>query len=454
MLAAERWRLIGAALLVLLTRLPWIRHDYGSDPDGYRVVATARALLHGGAYAPSRLPGYPAYEFLTVLTGDGPPWASNFVTALFSVAAFVLLALLLRQVSVRHYLLVAAGFAMVPVIYISSTCTMDYLPSLTLSLGAAFALFRDRSALAGLLLGLAIGCRLTAGAMALPLCLWLWLSRPWREALRASLTVGVIASSVTVACFLPVWRIYGAGFFMFYDNDDYPPLDVVLPRGTIQVWGAVGCAALLLAWGLLPWYRRYSREQLSCPRKRAMVVAALGICALYVAAFVRLPDEAGYLVPLVPWMLVSLAILAPPLLNGMLAVAMFVSPWVSFDGWRPALSGPMIEDHAVRESQDAATRAVIEAVRRLPGRATVVCGWVLPRLSLALHGDTLGPHQFVYLVDNEDQYQYYLRAGRQIYFIPGVDLYESQARQLELADHGARALDVSPERQRPASTGE
>jgi hypothetical protein len=458
MLAAERWRLIVAALLVLLTRLPWIWHGYGSDPDGYRVVATARALLHGGAYEPSRLPGYPGYEFLSVLTADGPPWTSNLVTALFSVAAFVLLALLLRQLNLRHYLLVAAGFAMVPVIYISSTCTMDYLPSVTLSLGAACALICHRSAVAtavaGLLLGLAIGCRLTAGAMALPLCVWLWLSRPPREALPASSTFGVIALGVAALCFLPVWRIYGTGFFLFYDNDDYPPLDVVLPRGTTQVWGPIGCAALLLAWGLLPWYRQYSRQQVSCPRKRAMLVVALGVCALYAAAFVRLPDEAGYLVPLVPWMLVSLAILAPPLINGLLAAALFLSPWVSFDGWRPALSGPMIEDHAVRESQDAATRAVIEAVRRLPGRATVVCGWVLPRISLALNGDSLGPHQFVYLVDNEDQYQAYLRSGRQIYYIPGVDLYESQARQLELGEHGAQALDVPRERQRPASTGE
>lgn len=454
MAPAERRRLIGVGLLVLLSRLPWIGHDYGSDPDAYRVVATARALLHGEAYAPSRLPGYPGYEFLSVLTADGPPWASNLVTALSSVAAFVLLALLLRQLGARNYLLLACGFAMVPVVYISSCCTMDYLPSMTLSFSAAFALFRGRAAVAGMLLGLAISCRMTAGAMVLPLGVWLWLSLPWREALRASLTFGAIALGVAALFFLPVWRIYGAGFFMFYDNDDYPPLDIVLPRATTLVWGTLGCAALLLIVVLLPWYRRYSGEQLRCVRKRHMLVVALGTCVLYLAAFVRLPDEAGYLVPLVPWMLVSLAILAPPLLNSLLAAALLLSPWLGFDGWRPVLRGPILEDHAVRESQDADTRAVIEAVRPLPGRATVVCGWVLPRLSLELHGNTLGPHQFIYLVDNEDQYQYYLRAGWQIYYIPGVDAYESQARQIELAEHGARPLDVPRERQRPASTGE
>jgi hypothetical protein len=35
-----------------------------------------------------------------------------------------------------------------------------------------------------------------------------------------------------------------------------------------------------------------------------------------------------------------------------------------------------------------------------------------------------------------------------------VDLYESQAHELELAELGARRLDVPRERRRPESTGE
>jgi hypothetical protein len=78
----------------------------------------------------------------------------------------------------------------------------------------------------------------------------------------------------------------------------------------------------------------------------------------------------------------------------------------------------------------------------------------LPRIALALPGDRMGEHRFVYLIEDEDDYRRYLADASQIYYLPGVDRYESQAHQLELAELGARQLDVPRERQRPASTGE
>ena len=99
-------------------------------------------------------------------------------------------------------------------------------------------------------------------------------------------------------------------------------------------------------------------------------------------------------------------------------------------------------------------RQVIDAVAGLPDNATIVCGWVLPRIRLALAGDQEGPHQFIYLVEDLGDYQHYLLLGRQLYYLPGVDLYESQAHDLELSNLGARELAVAHERQRAESTGE
>ncbi|HEX4377849.1 MAG TPA: hypothetical protein VHZ99_11925, partial [Steroidobacteraceae bacterium] len=225
-------------------------------------------------------------------------------------------------------------------------------------------LFRQRPAAAGVLLGLAIGCRLTAAALALPLCLWLWLP-PGRDArtgerLRHGLIFGATALVVSALCFMPVWRIYGFGFFTFFDNDGYPPLDVVLMRSTILVWGVVGAVALALVWIFLACYRRHGWGALREPGRRNVFVVALMAVILYLMAFLRLPDEAGYLVPLVPWALIATAIVAPPEAIAALAVALMMSPWIGFAHAWPVLEGPMVEDHRVRESQDAATRAVID----------------------------------------------------------------------------------------------
>jgi hypothetical protein len=119
--ARERLTLALAAVAVLATRLPWIGSGYGSDPDGYRVVIVARQIARSGLYEASRLPGFPAYEYLTALSAWSAPWVSNLVTALFSVASFVLFAVIARELGVRRYVLIALAFAMTPVVYLSSS---------------------------------------------------------------------------------------------------------------------------------------------------------------------------------------------------------------------------------------------------------------------------------------------------------------------------------------------
>jgi hypothetical protein len=450
----ERLGLALASLAVLLTRLPWIGSGYGSDPDGYRVVSAARQIARTGQYEASRLPGYPVYEYLTALSVSQAPWVSNLVTALLSVAAFASFALIARELGIRRYLLIALAFAMTPVVYLSSCCTMDYIPAVAGQLAATYAVLRRRPVLAGLLLGLSVGCRITAGALALPLCLWMLLNSARKPALRQCLGFGITLLLTSALCFLPVWRRYGIDFFAFYDNGWYPPLDVVYRRALLLVWGPLGLVALLGLLCALPGYYRFTRRALDEPRTRYALALAVVAIALYLVAFLRLPDEAGYLVPAVPFVLLSIALLTPPWAAGALAVALMLSSWVGFDAGVPSLDGPIVEDHRVRESQQHSTQAVIEAVAKLPGRAAIVSGWVLPRIKLALDGDQEGAHQFIYLVENPADYQHYLAQGREIYYLPGVDLYESQAHDLELAELGARQLAVPRERQRPASTGE
>jgi hypothetical protein len=452
--AVNRRALALAASGVLLTRLPWIASDYGSDPDSYRVVISAQHLLRTGQYEASRLPGFPLYEYLTALSANCAPWISNLVTALFSVTAFVLFALMLHALQVSRYLLLAFAFAMVPVIYVNSCCTMDYVPALALMLAASYALLCRRPILAGLLLGLAVGCRITAGALVLPLCLWMLLSQGPRAAIRPGLKFGVTTALTSAVCYAPVYQVYGTGFFLFFDNDSYPPADVVVARALSLVWGPLGVIALLVLLCAVPLYYRYSRQALRRRPVQHMSVVCATAIMLYLIAFLRLPDEAGYLVPLVPWLLLLIGMLTPAWVAGSLAVVLLLSSWLSFHGARPALEGPIVEDYLVRQSQRVATQSVIDTVARLPGRAAVVSGWVLPRLTLALGGDRLGLHRFLYLIEDDDDYRRYLADGWQIYYLPGVDVYESQAHHLELPELGARELDVARERQRPASSGE
>jgi hypothetical protein len=441
-------------LAVLLTRWPWIGVGYGADPDGYRVIAVARQIAHGGPYQASRLPGYPAFEYLSALTAWAAPWTSNAVTALFSALAFLLFALILRWFGIRRPALIAAGFAMTPVVYINSACTMDYVPALTCMLAATYALLRDRPGLAGLCLGLAMGMRITSGALMLPCGIWLWGRAPARTAARQFLVLCSLTLLVAALCFVPVLRQYGLAFFSFYDNRWYPPWNVVMARAGPLVWGELGVAALGAAALALLLAPRRVRERLSQQRSRdGLLFAALTI-ALYIAAFLRLPDEAGYLLPVVPFVLLVVCLLAPPWLACAMAAALLCSPFVALDRHGIGLRGPILQDHAVRVSQQRTLEAILAAADRLPRPAVIVSGWVLPRIELALGGDQRGRSRFVYLIEGRGDYQHYVDAGYEMYFLPGVDLYESQSHDLELAELGAKQLPVPRELQRPASTGE
>ncbi len=446
--------LVLSTLAVFLTRLPWLGAGYGSDPDAYRVVAVAREIAHGGSYDVSRLPGYPLYEYLTALSAGAAPWISNACTALSSAIAFLLFALILRQFQVRGAVLIALGFAMTPVVYLNSCCTMDYVPALTLMLAATYALLRGRPALAGLCLGLATGCRLTSGVLGLALCLWLWLEQPRRVAVRASVILGCTALLSAALCYAPVLRRYGLGFLYFYDNPSYTPLPVVYERALPLVWGALGLCAWAIWCLAAPCWARWPRRTARTARARHGVALALCACALYLALFLRLPDESAYLIPLVPFALLAAALLAPPRLSAALAAALCASSFIAIDRHGIGFDGPIVEDRQVRLSQQRATLAIIDAVAKLPAHAVVVAGWVLPRIVLALGGEQDGTHRFIYLVENMSDYQHFLDEGARLYYVPEVDRYESQAHELELAQLGAQPLDVPGELHRPASTGE
>jgi len=180
-----------------------------------------------------RLPGV---RYLTALSAWHAPWVSNAVTALFQHGAFVFFALIARELGVRRYLLIALALAMTPVIYISSCCTMDYIPALAGQLAASYALLRGRPALAGLLLGISVGCRITAArcAAAVPVA-----AERARAGAGAAPVPAVRRHAVGEqrAVFAAVWRRYGADFFSFYDNDGLSATRGGLQPGAAAVWG-------------------------------------------------------------------------------------------------------------------------------------------------------------------------------------------------------------------------
>ncbi len=446
-------RLLLASGLVLLSRLPWISAGYGTDPDSYRVVLAARAMAATGEYVASRLPGYPVHELGTVLVKDSA-WASNGLTAGWSVVAFVFFALILARLEVQSPLLLAGAFAAVPAVYLNSVCTIDYGWALALILGSTYCALDERPKVAGVLLGLAIGCRITSGAMILPLS---WLTAKLAaKATRKERCLGFLITALVIGglSYLPAVFQYGLGFFTFYEHG-YPSLQAVLRRATVGVWGPIGCLAFAgLAGALL-----FCRDHLVAVWRHPNWRRELGFCALVLAlygiAFLRLPHQSGYLLPAVPFVLLAVGRFAPPRILQIFCGLLLLSPWLSLDPARPA--GPLWRDHQARLATLERTQTVVAAVGRLPGRALIVTGPELPRIHVELGATAVasgmdqgigasstqvaaGPHLYVYLLRSAAEYQNYTQQGYAIFYLDGIDQYNLAVHGLDLKKLGARAL--------------
>lgn len=389
----------GRAALVLAgifvaVRLPLLGSGYGADTDAYRVVLTARYLWAEGEYLPSRLPGYPLHELVTAGLVGGGPWLTNGTTALAALVGVLVFARLVRELGLPAPGLVVLGFAFIPYLAVTSTTTIDYHWALTAMLGAYLATMRGRPALAGLLLGTAVGFRITAGAFLLPLLLVLLWPRQRRG--REALVLVLVTLAVAFVVFLPVALPYRFDFLHYAPSR-------VSPDGVIRVvgqWalGASGAIAVLAA--LATSWRRVAALPGRATRD-PHISAWLLTVVLYTVAFLRLPVDLGYLVPVYPFGLLLLAVTLRP---GVLAVVLgvvLIAGFVDLDIQHLHNFDPRIAARTVRPSWRSAGIWHDQLVRRrwerfaraipatpVPEHSVVLTGGAFPNVAV-LHWEGL-----------------------------------------------------------------
>ncbi|MGH2588414.1 MAG: hypothetical protein ACRDJE_26130, partial [Dehalococcoidia bacterium] len=336
------------AVVYLLSRLPWIGIGYGADPDAARVAVSAHYFWDTGIYYPSRLPGYPLYEFVATLLYPLGHVVTNLATLIVSFAGVLLFAAILKRLRIEPKGLLTLTFAFAPMIWINSSITLDYLWGVTFVLAAYLAAIERRPLLGGVLFGIAIGCRPTIALLALPFFVLLARERQARPLLTFFAATGVTA----FVAFLPVMANYGLSFLNFFD---------VRPT-----WGkfartlgveAFGLATMLgfIAVALLSW-RRFLRLPFLLRRDVHLAFAVLAIL-LVGMSFMRLPLEEAYLTPIVPFLLIGSArLLSRPAL---VAVCLLL------------VAGGLVDFHTTSEQGWTQPVAALTGIRPQPGRVLV-----------------------------------------------------------------------------------
>lgn len=433
------WLGILLAVLVTLSRLPFLNAGYGENVDAWRVARAARHLAQTGSYEVSRFPGYPVHEITSSFFRSFGAVGLNGWSAAFSIAAVLAIWLIARRLRCRPSFLVALAFAATPVFYVNSVTAKDYVWAIAFALWAFYAALGGRSILCGLLLGLAVGCRITSGAMFIPLAMVLCgaveSKPPWKTLVPFAVCAGVTAC----LAFLPVWMRYGRGFFTFYENHDRPDLMTTWLRGSFEVWGAFGLAGLLilLLVAISARFVLQSTERPSPAANRMALPALVTIIVVYLAAYFRLPDQAGYLIPIIPALLLLGSRFAPSPAVALACLCVLLAPWIDFckAGF---CAGAIIADHRARlQNLQSIERFVQMTEKALPGRNTVVVGgWepIIGELPIAV-----GTHnRYVYLLSAAEAEALIQQGEGLAYASDTVRVFNIRAARVDLTSYGAR----------------
>ncbi len=458
--------ILAIALIVFVTRLPFVTPLIGNDPDSERMLRAAHIIRTTGEYERSRFVGFPIPEYAFALALPLGPPAINALTAMMSAAAAVFFGLTLRRLGARRYLLAALAMALTPVVYINSTSPNDYIWAFAFIMAALYFVVSRRLLIAGVMLGLAIGCRAPSILMIIPFALYLAGEEGFKKSWPGILKAGIVGAVVGGVCYIPGFLRYGFGLMQYVEIEQYPPLRTLIKRGLVDVWGVIGLVALAVAlFGLIFLRRRAEGARAESTRARYLVPAAwLTAIVLNLAMFLRLPFKPDYFVPIVPFVLLLLWMYLRRAVFAAVCALLIVSPFVlSLDlentlydemGKAPdnpslafhllerdlalGLYGPVFADFFNRKLVEDYARAVIAQVERMPEKTVVVSAFYEPPIAL-LHGfENYRDKYLDYLP--EDEYERLKREGYRIVFLPGAEVDNRLLEDFDLEEAGIERL--------------
>ncbi len=431
-------RVLLLALVVFVSRIPFLDAGYGTDPDAWRVASAARTIATTGQYVASRLPGYPIQELAYALLWPAGPLAFNALTAFFSALAAAFFALALHRLGCKDGALASLALAFTPVVFVNSTNSMDYIWALAFLMGSLHAVLAGRPLIAGLLLGLAIGCRITSGAMLIPFSLLFWQRERTPDSLARIATFVLPACFAGALSFVPVFASYGMSFWTFYEST-YPAPSTIISLGFMRVWGQVGAVILLIALMTLVFRQSKHRNDrsigaLSWLHRVACVVAI----AFYGIAFARLPVEPGYLIPMIPFALILLGIYLERRVFQLVCVALLLTSFVGFD--RSGITtGLLFADRTGRFAGASVTRRALVLAGRLREKSLVVAGPLLPQIQVTSLDNPARNVTYVYAL-TAAQAQAYRTKGYAIHYLMGIREFNLGQNGVDLDQYGATPL--------------
>ncbi|MGA9822896.1 MAG: hypothetical protein WBQ36_15020 [Desulfobaccales bacterium] len=446
-------------VIVAISRVFFLGAGYGYNQDGWAVACTAIRIATKGEYVASRLPGYPVQEYLYSLVWDKGPFVFNGISACFGILATVFFALSLKKLGCRKYILPSLAFAFTPVAFLSSVNSMDSMWGMAFILGGLYYVLNQRPWIAGLLLGLAIGCRITSGAMLIPLSILLY-HKDTKNGISNILILSLSACAVGFIAFIPVFNKYGLGFFNFVELRS-PSLSMAAFDASVDFWGVIGSIGLAIAL-LLIFIRGKNAQHESLISLTKIELISFGIAIiLYLIAYIRLPAKPEYLLPILPFLILFFANFMRRQDFTILCITIILSSFfiditgvpnnrfkerltkyveLTQSGNKEVLltlSGPLFIDKDKRVADLWLINQIIRKGNNIPDNSIIVSGYWHPKIQASK--GVKNYDKYIRLLTRENL-KYYQDRNTRIYYLPGMEEHMMYINGIDLIKIGATPL--------------
>jgi hypothetical protein len=279
-------------LIFILSRIPLLNLGFGLDADAWRVANTAFDLKHHSQYHASRFPGYPVPEYVNSLLIDHGWLATNSLTMLLTLISVFVFARILKILDYRNRGLLIITYAFLPILWINSANTMDYMWSLCFIMLTWFFILRTRWIVAGFMMALAIGSRLPTLILALPFG---YMCYSEERDIRSSMKFLLSATVFTILFYTPLFLTYGLGFVQ-----SYPTETGLLQIGYLAI-KHFGLLPIIVSIALLVLSHRQLHRLIA--RHDRHIISALLAVLVGLVVFAAMPYHIEYVIPFIPFIL-------------------------------------------------------------------------------------------------------------------------------------------------------
>ncbi|MBN8703535.1 MAG: glycosyltransferase family 39 protein [Bacteroidetes bacterium] len=438
-------------ILVLLTRIPFLFEGFGAEEDSWGLALSAYNTRGTGTYEVSRFPGHPLQELLYILFFSASPFVFNFFSALFSAIATVIFYEIVKIHKLKYPFLAALTFAFTPIVFISSTYTIDYMWTIAFILLSFLALLKNNYWVSGLFLGFAIACRVTSGAMLIPFLIYTWQNN--KTFYLNFFKLSIVCVLVSTLFYLPIYMQYGQQFFDYYDQFPYPSLPKVFYKASFGVWGFLGFILICLSFSVF--LIRYLRKLLTIDR---LGKASLVVLLLFCISYIRLPQKSGYLITIIPFTLILLNQFLRPRLFITLCISIISSSFIlginitdklrgsehsefalkkSISGqeiYLDPITGPLYADYTKRKNKKKYTESVLAKCKQATQKQAIICGWWYNEL-VVRNGFSVQCNNGLLLgYANEFKMDSLTAQNYQLYYLPEQNIYNDLLFNIHFTD--------------------